>query len=408
MIAGFMWGRAEGSLLRVDIRKAKEGMTLALPVPNPNAPSRVLLKSGFALTDAAIQRVGDMGVRSLWVSYPGLSCIEQYLDAKSFAIQQETVTQIAKVFEDEQNNATARHDYDAYTTSIQGMIDQIASNPKSAVFIGDLAEGSADLIRHASAVTYLSVLLGLKLEAYMIKQRKHVAPGKAKEVQNLGLGAMLHDIGMTLLDEEALERFELDADESDRDYREHPALGFRQLRGQVDPSAAAVVLHHHQRYDGSGFAGDDFPIQQGPSIHVYTRIASVADQFDRLRHPFKLPPNPTVFVLNALLRPELAKRFDPVVLKTLYEVVPPYAPGVELRLSDGRLAVAVDHNLDNPCRPVVQILNEAQDESATDADAEANPIIDLAQQPPSLFVAECEGQTVADYNFSPEALKRAA
>lgn len=380
-------------------------MVLALPVQNPKAVSRTLLKTGYELTQESIDRVDEMGVRTLWVAYPSLSAIEKYLTLDMLKVQQDVVSQIADTFDETQAGASAKLDYATYSTSVKGMIDHVATNPKTAVFIGELAESSNENMRHASAVTYLSVLMGLKLEGYMIRERKHVQPGRAKEIVNLGVGAMLHDFGMTLLDADVRERYRLEADETDPAYREHTALGFRAVRGQIDPSAAAVVLHHHQRFDGSGFAGQDFPVQSGHGIHIYARIAAVADQFDRLCKPVNLPEQPTVAVLSAMLSPGLRQRFDPEVLRALIEAVPPYAPGSPLRLSDGRAAVCVDHNPKNPCRPVVQVIPElAGSPSAEPAPDAAEVTLDLEAQPPNLYVTECDGRPVAEFNFTPEAL----
>ncbi|MEM6459052.1 MAG: HD domain-containing phosphohydrolase [Planctomycetota bacterium] len=389
-------------MLRVDVMQAEPGMTLALPVHNPGALSRVLLKAGYALTEASIERAKELGVRSLWVAYPSLGAVEQYLTLESLRVQQELASTIAETFEQTQGEAVAKLDYEKYSTSVKSMVDHVVTNPKTAVFIGELAESDNDSMRHASTVTYLSVLMGMKLEAYMVRQRKHVNPARAKEIVNLGVGAMLHDFGMGRLDEDVRERFEETGDESDPAYREHASLGFRAVRGQIEPSAATVLLHHHQRFDGSGFTGKDFAVQAGPSIHVFARIVGAADQFDRLRRPPNLPAQPTVAVLGAMLSESMRPKFDPVVLRALLEVVPPYAPGCPLRLSDGRSAVCVDHQPAEPCRPVVQTLDEGGE------DGEGETLDLTADEHRGLSVVECDGQPTGEFNFAGEALPAAA
>ena len=76
------------------------------------------------------------------------------------------------------------------------------------------------------------------------------------------------------------EKYEASGDESDPAWREHPALGYRLVRGKVSATAASTVLHHHQHYDGSGFAGADFPVMRNKRIHIFARIVTVAEQFD--------------------------------------------------------------------------------------------------------------------------------
>ena len=395
-------------MLRVDLMQARPGMRLALPVQNPKAVHRMLLKAGYELTDAAIQRVGQMGIRSLWVSYPSLAGVEKYISLESLKVQQQVVAQIADTFDTAQGQTNARLDYATYCDAVRGMIDHIATHPATSVFLGEISESENYLLRHASTVTYLSVLMGMKLESYMVRERKHVSPAKAKEIVNLGVGAMLHDYGLTRLEPDVLERFEMDGDEADPAYREHPALGFRAVRGQLDPTAATVLLHHHQRFDGSGFAGGGFAAKSGHGIHVYARVVAVADEFDRLRRPINLPEQPTVAVLSAMLGETLRRRFDPEILRVLAEVVPPYAPGVQLRLSDGRAAVCVDHNVSDPCRPTVQTIPDFASVSSQDDEARDGETVCLADMPPSLYVAECDGQPVAEFNFGPQAIQSLA
>jgi HD-GYP domain-containing protein (c-di-GMP phosphodiesterase class II) len=387
-------------MLRVDLRRAQPGMKLALPVQNPKIPGSILLKVGYTLDKAVIQRLEEMGVRSIWVDYPALSFVDGFVNSQSLQAQQQVVRQITDTFETMQKESAAKLSYDSYTAAIGELIDQLVSQPQTALFLGDLAEADDDLMRHSTTVTYLSVLMGLKLENYMINERKHVDPHRAKEVTNLGLGAMLHDIGVPMLDAEVRERFDQSHDDSDPAWREHPALGFDAVRGRIDASAATVVLNHHQRYDGSGYAGSRFPVLEGKRIHIFARIAAVADQFDRLHRPAALPEQPTVWVLNNLVTEPLASQFDPEVLSALLEVVPPYPPGSILRLSDGRYAVCVDHAREAPCRPTVQIIPEP-DQLDPD-DLPAGEIINLAEASNQLEIVECDGSDVAGLNFNRE------
>ncbi len=394
-------------MLRIDLAKARPGMTLALPVPNPNMSGRMLLKEGYALTDGAIRRVGEMGVRTLWVSYPGLAAVEKYIDLQSMVLEQNVVEKVAGAFEAMQRQAAARLDYEQYTDSVRAMVAHIATDRKTAVFVGELVETADDQLRHASTVSYLSLLMGLKLEAYMVRERKHVNPARAKEVINLGAGAMLHDLGLTQIDPDALRRYRESGDDSDEAFRKHTALGYQAVRGQITPSSAIVLLHHHQRFDGSGYAGGGFDLQRGAAIHIYPRIVAVADAFDRIRRPVNLPEQPGVFALHPMLGDAMARRFDPVVLRALLEVAPPYPPGALLKFSDGRAAVAIDHNIHAPCRPLVRILSDEAHEDEQEPGEQA-VTIDLAQQPAGLCVVQCNGRNTAEYNFGPSLLKAVA
>lgn len=385
-------------MLRIDLAKTKPGMELALPVHNPKVPARTLLKVGFKLTADIIDKLIATGVRTVWVRYPSLDFLQRFLNPEAIESQQEVLNSIGDTFGHLQRHAAAKLDYDAYTQSVGRLVDHILAHPAAGVFLGDLLEAPDELMRHSSTVTYLSILMGLKLDSYIVKERKHVDPARAKDVTNLGLGAMLHDIGITQLPAEVRERYRRSSDETDPAWREHPALGFHLVRGKIEPSAASVVLNHHQRFDGSGYAGKDYPAQDGRSIHIYARIAAAAELFDRIRNPPNLPKQATVFVLGAMLSRGVMRKFDPRVLRALLEVVPPYPPGSIVTLSDGRFAVCIDHNVEAPCRPIVQVIPDPADLKGGE-ELPAGPTIDLSQQTSRLFVSEIDGVDVSDLNF---------
>jgi len=393
-------------MLRVDVNHARTGMSLALPVQNPTAPDRLLLRVGYELTDEVILKLRELGVRCIWVQYPSLAVLEKFISVETVQHQSALVSQVAKAFSAMQGESAAKLRYDDYTAAIGDLIEHLVGNPQSAIFLGDIAADANDLMRHSSAVTYLALLMGMKLEAYIVRERRHTDPVRAKEVGNLGLGAMLHDIGVMQLPKEVRERYDATGDESDPAFREHTTLGYQAVRGGVDPTAANVVLHHHQRFDGSGWSGKGFSVLDGRRIHVFSRIAALADTFDALRRPAGRPPRPQAWALRQILTEPMVHRFDPRAIAALLAVAPPYPPGSTVRLSDGRFAVSIDHHPEQPCRPTVQFIPEPGDPRVSDD----GPIetLNLLDVPDELHIAHAEGADVTDCNFDlPERFSEA-
>jgi HD-GYP domain-containing protein (c-di-GMP phosphodiesterase class II) len=394
------WSELERvALLRVRLHDARPGMKLALPVYHPQTPGQVLLRSGFELTDEVLERLLSLRVRVVWVGYPGLERLAERVSVDVQEAQVDVVRKVIDVFSQSQSQATARLDYSTYTQSVAQLVDQLVANPKSAIFLGDLADCQGqDLLRHSSSVTYLSALVGLKLEGYLVKQRRHVDPARAKSVINLGLGAMLHDLGVTRLPQEVREHYERTGDESDPDWQDHPRLGFVEARTRVEASAATVILNHHQRLDGSGYAGRDMPRLEGERIHVFARIVSLVDQFDRWRFdPAIDQPRTTVEALSMLLAADQWPRFDKQAMAALLAVVPPYPPGTMVQLCDGRWALVVDHDPAHPCRPLVQEMPDPS--QLQDAQGPLGEPFHLRDAPATLFVARADDTDVAGFNF---------
>lgn len=177
----------------------------------------------------------------------------------------------------------------------------------------------------------------------------------------------------------------------------HPALGYKMVHGRVAPSAATIVLNHHQRMDGSGYAGRDAAVLEGSRIHVFARIVAVAAAFDELQFPATGLQRPTVQVLRDLLSPELLPHFDEQVLLALLAVVPPFTPGSVVRLSDGQWAVPIKHNPERPCMPIVQLIADPTS-LATEAN-QARQVIDLSDRACELTIVACDDVEVSAYRF---------
>ena len=94
-------------MLRVDLRKAKPGMELALPVQNPRVPSRVLLRVGYGLTEEIIAKLNKAGIKAVWVRYPSLDCLRNILSVEAVEAQQRVVASITSTFEALQSQASA-------------------------------------------------------------------------------------------------------------------------------------------------------------------------------------------------------------------------------------------------------------------------------------------------------------
>lgn len=101
----------------------------------------------------------------------------------------------------------------------------------------------------------------------------------ADELRDLQYGAILHDVGkIGVPDSILLKPGKLDSQEWIR-MRQHPEIGAQILSSVPHlAGAAAIVLGHHERYDGSGypqgFGGDDIPLG--------ARILAIIDAYNAI------------------------------------------------------------------------------------------------------------------------------
>lgn len=390
-------GGWETPMLRVAIYQARDGMVVAMPVLHPRRPEVVLLRPGAVLDPHTIAKMREIGLHEVWVKYPRLDRLNDYFSPGVVQACSIVTGQIRTALDSVIANAHARLDYVSYRRAVSGLLEKFCERPKAAMFVHELGDGTSAALRHASNVCLLSVLMGIKLDFYLIHERIRLSASTAKDVSNLGVGAMLHDVGMLRLPQAVREHWEKTEDDSDPAFREHTQIGYDLVREQIEPSAAAVVLHHHQAFDGTGFPvkHEEGGAPKGQEIHVFARIVAGADLFTRIRNR-KGPngePMPTVRALKLIQTPEYARRLDPMILKAILNVVPAYSPGTIVTLSNGHECVVTQWSVDNPCRPVVEELMPPGRSGEPE-------VFDL-RTIPELSIVRAEGCAVADDNFAP-------
>ncbi len=104
-----------------------------------------------------------------------------------------------------------------------------------------------------------------------------------KTCELLRLAAPMHDVGKIGVPEAILNKPGKLTDEEFEIIKKHAQTGYEILKKSNRPimkAAAVVALQHHERWDGSGYPNG----LSGENIHIYGRIAAIADVFDALSH----------------------------------------------------------------------------------------------------------------------------
>lgn len=418
-------------MLRVSALQARPGMVLAASVTHPRRPDFVLLRAGVELDHTCIERLREMRTPELWIRYPSLEFLSAYFSPHVHTCTMRVAAHIAGAFDRVTAHADPRLEFNSYRRAVTELIGRLTDEPRAGLFMRELIGAEQSMLRHATNVCVLSILMGLKLEFYLVRQRSRLSVASARDISGLGVGAMLHDVGMLRLAPEVVEKWERTQDTSDPQWREHVTIGYHMVQNDLDPVASGIVLHHHQRFDGGGFparldASGQAVTPAGSDIHVFARIVTLADEFDRLRwlgEPPEAgmnPPQPgsgtrspdvqatgathamsTVRALRIIRERAAAGKLDPVICTALLSVVPPYAPGTLVTLNNGVRCVVSSWNPLNPCAPKV-VPAEDLEHPERFGEGGGVPVIDLACQG-NLRVAEAEGFDVTTDNFFPAA-----
>lgn len=155
--------------------------------------------------------------------------------------------------------------------TVKGCIDVLAKDPAGMVKIFKQLARHPYAIRHAVLTAVFSILLAKK---------ELMESGKA--LGAIGLGAMLHDLGMSQLEFNPEDKTELSPKEW-REVKEHPQIGAKlldALKGIV-PEVRAIVLQHHEQPNGRGYPNG----LRDTEIYLPAKIVSIADSFAALISP---------------------------------------------------------------------------------------------------------------------------
>lgn len=198
----------------------------------------------------------------------------------------------------------------------------------------------AEHVCHAMNVGVLSLLMG------------RLCGLSATELEDLGVGALLHDVGKSELPP-SLHRADahLTPAEMTR-WRDHVGRGVAiGQRMGLAPGALLVIGQHHEHMDGSGFPG----AVEGQRISVPARVCALVNRYDDLCHPSPRSAPMTPHEAVSLLYAQGRRQYDPALLNSLVRMMGVYPPGSVVQLTDDRYAVVESVSASRPLKPAVQV-----------------------------------------------------
>lgn len=189
---------------------------------------------------------------------------------------------------------------------VRTTVEFIIACPEVNLSLFNISDLKTYLFSHSINTSVFCLLIG-----------RHMIGDDRQTLINLGMGGLLLDIGMSRLNPSIYCKDGRLGDEDWQSIRKHTRLGYDMLHEhQVDDQVLEMVLHHHERLDGSGYpnglAGDELP------LHV--RIAAIADVYDAMTSDRDY--RKAKLHVQALAEiAEMRTAFDARVFRSLLEVV---------------------------------------------------------------------------------------
>lgn len=330
---------------RVPAAVLKPGMKVGHPVYNSRG--EVLINRDVILNDKYIKSLLKLGIPALYIideSIPDFY-IEDVIDARSRLTAIKLARDILKGA-GRGDSPLDRALMDQARTTVNDIIEQLLEDPNIMVNLVDIRCIDDYLFGHCVNVCVLSLITGISL-GY-----------SRNKLLTLGMGALMHDMGKTLIPPRILNKPGALTKEEFNAIKRHPELGYTILANSdpyIKKISAVIALQHHERYNGSGYP-QGIP---GGDIHEFSQIVGIADVFDAMTHDRVYrrahPPNEAYEMLagsgNFL--------FNYKVVRSFLNNIAAYPTGSLVRLSSNETALVIDTPKGFSLYPRVKIIYDA-------------------------------------------------
>lgn len=372
---------------KVKVKSLKGNEILALPIVTDGGT--VLIHADVELKPELINRAIRLGIKSLYIKdYPEevinkenynhivISSEDDYddvynegqdvSDSECADVKNEKKTEynnkyienhIYKVEETAINSRTIikdvlekhiyRHNSDLKIIGEQAekIIESVIEEPEVITNITEMRNISTDMYTHCINVCALSTIMALRLKM------------SEKQVRNISIGAILHDIGLRYIKVPYMNTNETYMNVKDAlEYKKHTIFGYSSLQdeGWIPDIAKEIILLHHERIDGKGY-----PFQhKGDKIKTEVKLVSLCDDFESLISGVgstKLK----IYEAIEYIKANQGIKYDATITDKLLESVAVYPVGINVITSEGEMGVVVRQNHKFTDRPVIKMLKHA-------------------------------------------------
>ncbi len=300
--------------------------------PHPTAPAASPSADHAALAAAATAQNLSMRAREAHRARLAEQRAAQRVCEKQFAEASRACRQAAELLEMRPQDARAQTE--ALT---KALLDKMLGEGDVCVRL--LTESAGDKASaHGLTVAIISLLMGRCF-------------GFADaDLLDLGVGAMLHDMGKVDVPSRLRHREESFQPHEQRAYEEHVASGVAAAqRMGLSAGATAIIAQHHEHVDGSGFPNR----LTAERMTIGARIVALVNRYDNLCNPHVASRAMTPHEAVSLLFSQGKSKFDTSIMGAFIKMMGVYPPGSTVQLTDDRYALVVSVNSSRPLKPSV-------------------------------------------------------
>lgn len=315
-----------------------------------NTHQQILLKEGVVLSERMIVRLKELGIKYVYIADPKTAHI-QPSNTISDQVRKNTLVAIESAFNDIHKKESIvgssiiiEKNSKQFTELVRTILNEIKDHSELLTILSDVHIHDEYIFIHSFNVTLYTLAIGMKLGL------------SQKELEMLGMGAVLHDVGKMKVPLEVLMKPGKLTNSEFTEVQKHTEYGFQILKrvNTIPLLVAHCAFQHHERMDGSGYPRGI----QDEDIHLFAKIIAVADVFDAVTsnrvYRQAMLPHEGLEILYA----GAGTLFDAKIVETFRKAVAIYPLGLNVTLNNHAEGVISKQNDGMSERPIITILKE--------------------------------------------------
>lgn len=298
--------------------------TMQLAKPVYDKQKRILLAEGRTIHPQYLEKLKEMQVSYITVEdaeSTGIT-LEEMLDMPTWM---DSIQIVEQVFKEVSSTKQMSMELVRKVQQTAGkLLTEVNSRP--IIILAPSTSIAAELrpFAHAVNVALITLQIGKTLKYNNLRLR------------DLAVGALLHDIGKTVADDES-----------------HTQKGFEIIKNirEISIISAHIAFQHHERVNGEGFPRG---IKDKDFLEA-AQICGLANLYENLLSKEKMPPHTAMEYIMS----KSETFFSHNVIQAFFSGVPTYPPGTKVQLNTGEIGIVykIDVNLH---RPTVRISGTMQ------------------------------------------------
>ncbi|XOB61489.1 HD-GYP domain-containing protein [Campylobacterota bacterium DY0563] len=235
-----------------------------------------------------------------------------------------------KYFNGFMNQKVIPNDMDKFYEEVGLTIDKMFKDPESLANYSEVKNIVTNMVKiildkkfminsfiSILASNYYTHTHSLNVSVYAICLGKHLGL-KENDIQDLGISALLHDLGKSKIKESILNKIGTLTEYEFNEMKKHPLLGWLLAKrlGITNRNILAGIRNHHEKMDGTGYPDR----QKDEDIHLFAKIIGICDVFDALTTKRVYKDAVSTFETLIMMKKEMSQHLDPRIVDDFIKI----------------------------------------------------------------------------------------